>query len=48
MERGDIPFKYVGRHRRIKAEDVSKYQSIRDEKRRQALEELAEMDAGLI
>jgi excisionase family DNA binding protein len=38
----------VGRHRRIKAEDLFAYKKTRDEKRSKALEELAEMDAELL
>jgi excisionase family DNA binding protein len=48
LERGDIPHTLVGRHRRIKADDLFAYKRGRDEKRSKALSELAEMDAEII
>ncbi|GGB39039.1 excisionase [Sphingomonas metalli] len=45
LERRDIPFEMVGRHRRIKAEDLFAYKRARDGKRDAALSALAEMDA---
>lgn len=48
LERGDIEFTLVGRHRRIKAEDLFAYKRRSEEKRQNALSELAELDAELI
>ena len=48
LEKGDIPHELVGRHRRIKANDLFAYKKHRDEKRGAALSDLAEMDADLI
>lgn len=45
LERGEIAFDTVGRHRRIKAEDLFAYKRARDEKRGSALSALAELDA---
>ncbi|WP_084584052.1 excisionase family DNA-binding protein [Sphingomonas azotifigens] len=45
LEKGDIAFDTVGRHRRIKAEDLFAYKRARDEKRGSALSALAELDA---
>lgn len=45
LEKGAIKFDTVGRHRRIKAEDLFAYKRARDEKRGNALSKLAEMDA---
>ncbi len=45
LEKGEITFDMVGRHRRIKAEDLFSYKRARDEKRGAALASLAEMDA---
>jgi excisionase family DNA binding protein len=45
LERGDIAFDHVGRHRRIKAEDLFAYKKARDAKRADALSDLAAMDA---
>jgi len=44
LERGDIPHELVGRHRRIKAEDLFAYKRKRDDKRSKALSDLAELD----
>lgn len=46
----DIGFKTVGRHRRIRAEDLFEYRDKRDQKRSEALSNLAKSDAeqGLI
>jgi hypothetical protein len=38
----------VGRHRRIKADDLFAYQRGRDDRRAAALSALAELDAGSI
>jgi excisionase family DNA binding protein len=48
LERGAIEFTTVGRHRRIRAEDLFAYKRERDEKRGKALSELAEADADLL
>lgn len=48
LERGEIRHEKVGRHRRIRAEDLFSYKSRRDEKREQALADLAEIDAQLL
>ncbi|HSF96930.1 MAG TPA: excisionase family DNA-binding protein [Thermohalobaculum sp.] len=48
LEKGEIGFTLVGRHRRIRAEDLFAYKRKRDETRARALEELAEIDAELI
>ena len=48
LEAGDIPHTTVGRHRRIKAEDLFAYKARRDAERDDALSELAKMDAELL
>lgn len=48
LERDDIRFTLIGRHRRIKAEDLFAYKKRRDEQRDAALSALAELDAELI
>ncbi len=48
LERGEIAYSKVGRHRRIRAEDVFKYKRRRDSARAEALARLAAMDADLI
>jgi excisionase family DNA binding protein len=48
LEKEEIPHELVGRHRRIKANDLFAYKKRRDEKRGAALSELAEMDADFI
>ena len=45
LEKGEIQYDHVGRHRRIKAEDLFAYKRARDQKRGQALSELAASDA---
>lgn len=45
LEKGAIKYDTVGRHRRIKAEDLFRYKRERDGKRGEALSELAEVDA---
>ena len=47
LDRAKIPFHKVGRHRRIRAEDLFAYRHKRDEKRASALSALAEDDAKL-
>jgi excisionase family DNA binding protein len=50
LEKGAIPFEKVGSHRRIKAEDLFKYQAQAEEDKKQALDELIrqaqELDLG--
>lgn len=48
LEKEAIPYSRVGRHRRIRAEDLFAYKRTRDERRSSALSELAELDAELI
>lgn len=48
LERGDIPHDRVGRHRRIKAEDLFAYKDQRGADRSKALETLAELDGELL
>ena len=48
LELGDIPHEKVGRHRRIKAEDLFRYKRDRDTQRAEALDELFASDADLI
>lgn len=45
LERGTIPFETVGRHRRVKAENLFAYKRERDAQRSGALSELAALDA---
>lgn len=45
LEKGDIDHVTVGRHRRIKAENLFAYKKARDAKRSDALSDLAELDA---
>jgi excisionase family DNA binding protein len=45
LEKDEIPHTTVGRHRRIRAEDLFEYKRRRDEKRSKALGDLAEFDA---
>lgn len=40
IEKGDIPHSMVGRHRRLKAEDVFAYKTARDKARSRAMSEL--------
>lgn len=48
LENKVIHFTLIGRHRRIKAEDLFDYKTRRDEQREAALRDLAELDAELI
>ncbi len=48
LEKGDIPFAMVGRHRRVKAEHLLAYKQRRDIRRDEALAALAEQDADLL
>jgi len=47
LERGDIAYTTVGRHRRVKAEDLFAYKERRDKERAEALSEMAELDASM-
>lgn len=48
LEKREIDYVLVGRHRRIRAEDLFAYKRKRDEARRTALAELALADADLL
>lgn len=48
LERGEIEFHTVGRHRRIRAENLFAYKRKRDDARRTALAELAQADADFL
>lgn len=48
LEKDDVPHVLVGRHRRIRAEDLFAYKQRRDSARSNALDELAELDADLL
>jgi excisionase family DNA binding protein len=44
LEKGEIPYRMVGSHRRIRFRDVCAYKQKNDRKRLEALEELAALD----
>jgi excisionase family DNA binding protein len=48
LEKGEIAFDLVGRHRRVKAQDLFEYKNTRDSERASALDRLAQIDADLI
>jgi excisionase family DNA binding protein len=48
IEREEIPCTKLGRHRRIRAQDVFDYKKRRDSAREEALARLAEVDADLL
>lgn len=48
LEQEVLPYVLVGRHRRVKAQDLFDYRIKRDEERAEALSRLAEMDGDLI
>ncbi len=48
IQKGDLQHTMVGRHRRIKADDLFVYKAARDHARDAALTTLAELDADLI
>ncbi len=48
LKKGDIEYALLGRHRRVKADDLFEYKSTRDSERASALDKLAKMDAELI
>jgi excisionase family DNA binding protein len=45
LEKGEIEHSLVGRHRRIKADNLFAYKHARDTRRGNALADLAELDA---
>lgn len=47
LEKGAIPFRKVGAHRRVRADDVFRYRQEIERKRRKALDELAAHDQEL-
>lgn len=49
LDQGDLRFRYVGSHRRIRVDDLIDYQNRRDSNRRQALDEMIKIseEAGL-
>lgn len=48
LEQGAMPYSFVGRHRRIKAQDVFDYKAQRDLERTEALDALMAGDSDLI
>ena len=48
LEKGEIDYGLVGRHRRVKAEDLFEYKIARDTVRASALDKLAKTDSDLI
>lgn len=48
LKKGEIPFESVGRHRRIRAEDLYAYKAARDRHRNEALSALAALDGELL
>lgn len=48
LEKGEIPFVLVGRHRRIRAADLFEYKRRRDQRRSKALSDMAALDGELL
>lgn len=48
LKKGEIQYDLVGRHRRVKAEDLFAYKKTRDSERASALDELTKIDSDLI
>jgi excisionase family DNA binding protein len=48
LEKGEIEYGLVGRHRRVKTEDLIEYKNARDSERASAMDKLAKTDADLI
>jgi excisionase family DNA binding protein len=48
LEKGEIEYGLVGRHRRVKTEDLIEYKNARDSERASALDNLAKIDSDLI
>jgi excisionase family DNA binding protein len=48
LENGEIEYVLVGRHRRVKSEDLFDYKNTRDSERASALDKLAKLDADII
>lgn len=48
LEKGEIRFEKVGRHRRVKAQDLFSYKNARDKAREAALDDLAQADADYL
>ena len=48
LEKGEIEYGLVGRHRRVKAEDLFEYKNTRDSERASSMDKLAKIDADLI
>lgn len=40
LEKGELPFKKVGTHRRVRIADLTRYKRVQDERSREALDEL--------
>jgi excisionase family DNA binding protein len=47
LEKGEIPFRLVGTHRRIRLTDVMRYKEQSDRERVEALQKLAALDQSL-
>lgn len=47
LDEEKIPYRKVGTHRRVRAEDVLAYRRETERARRKALDELTELDEGL-
>ena len=48
LKKGEIEYSLVGRHRRVKSEDLFAYKNARDSERASALDKLAKIDSDLI